>query len=342
MNAVWDAEIGVVEWVQSWGGWLQAPMQGVSVLGSQAMLLVVVTLVFWCLHAGLGARTFVAVSGGALLVGLLKIVLYAPRPSWYHHAVRPIAAPTTFGAPSAHASTSLLLWGSLALRSRRRWIWGAAAAVVLAVGVTRIYLGAHFVTDLLAGWLVAAAVLWAALRYEAAVTARWRSLPLSAQVGLALALSLAPLLAAAGWQALVHAGWSPPEAWTGGVPPRIGATSLTYVAGAAGGFFGGAAGLSVLAARGWYSAAGSAVSRTARYVIGISGVVLILAVAGVAVPEAAGASAAVRDYVLFAVLAAWCALGAPELFLRMGLAERPEPAAPNEQSPTGGPGAGRE
>ncbi|MUL40873.1 phosphatase PAP2 family protein [Streptomonospora sp. PA3] len=342
MDAVWDAEAGVVEWFQSWGGWLQAPMEAVSLLGSQATVPVLVALVFWSLHAGLGARLFVVVTGAGLVNDLFKVLLHTPRPSWYVHSVRPLATPTTFGAPSAHATTSLALWGYAAMLARRRWVWGTVAAIVAAVAVSRIYLGAHFVTDILAGWAVGAVVLWAALRHEDAVLARWRRLGLPAQAGAALALSLAVLLFAAGWQALFHADWSPPEEWTGSVPPGLAGASLEYTAGLAGAFFGGVAGLSALRARGWYSAAGSAVSRAARYVIGLSGTVLILAAVNVAVPEASGAAGVLREYLLTAVLGVWSALGAPELFLRMGLAERPEGAAGTEDAPLGGPGAGRE
>ncbi|GAB3446987.1 hypothetical protein GCM10027570_18750 [Streptomonospora sediminis] len=345
MDAVWGAEAGVVEWVQGWGGWLEPPMHAVSALGSQGVLLALVTLLFWSVHAGLGSRAFVVTSGAALVNDLLKIVLHGARPSWYHHGVRSLTTPGTFGAPSGHAVTSLALWGYLALtipgrlapRVPARGVWAAAAVLVAVVGLSRIYLGAHFITDLLAGWAVAAALLWAALRYEDAVLARWRRLSLPAQLAAALALSAAPVLVAACWQALFYAGWTPPEAWTGSVPPGLNSTSLEHTAGVAGGFFGGVAGLSVLAARGWYTAAGPLVSRAARYVIGISGIVLILAVVHAAVPEAAGAVGALREFLVFALLGAWSAAGAPELYCRMGLAGRP-----GAGTPAGGPAQGGE
>lgn len=348
MDAVWDVEIVVVEWVQSVGGWLAPPMEAISSLGSLAMLPVLVTFVFWCLHAGIGARLFVYVSLAGVVADLLKILLHGPRPSWYHLSVRPLVAPTSFGVPSAHAVTSLMTWGYAAVRFPKRWVRGTCAAIVLAVGLSRIYLGAHFITDLLAGWLVAAGLLWAALRYEDAVLRRWRRLGLPAQASLALAASVLPVLIAVGVQALFHSGWTQPEDWTGSVPPGLNGASLEHTAGVAGGLFGGVAGLSALAVRGWYSAAGPAVSRAARYVIGVSGIFLILAAADVIVPQAAGTAGAVREYVVFALMGAWSALGAPELFVRMGLADRP--VGPGRtggrgqaaDAPLDGPAAGRE
>ncbi|MFC3519838.1 phosphatase PAP2 family protein [Streptomonospora nanhaiensis] len=337
MDAVWDTEIALVAWIQGWGTWLLAPMEAVSLLGSQALLVVFVPLLFWSVSAGLGARTYLVAAAGGVVNGLLKFALHGARPDWYHHGVRSLAPSHTFGAPSGHAQNSLMLWGYLALRLARRWAWYAAAAIVLAVALTRLYLGAHFLTDILLGWLVGAAMLWAVARNEDALRAWWLRLGLAAQVVLALAVSAGPVLLAQGWETLVHAGWSAPEDWTGAVPRGLGDGSVEHVARVAGGLFGGLAGFSVLAARGWYSAAGPLVSRVARYVIGLSGIVLLLVVMRVALPEAGGAAGAAVDFASFAVVALWSALGAPELFVLTGLARRPAPERAAE-----GPAARRE
>lgn len=70
-----------------------------------------------------------------------------------------------YAFPSAHSATSMALYGLLALvaighlRGRARtFACAAAALVVLGVGLTRLYLGAHYPTDVLAGWLVGAVV----------------------------------------------------------------------------------------------------------------------------------------------------------------------------------------
>ncbi len=80
------------------------------------------------------------------------------------------------------------------------------------IGLSRVYLGVHFPTDVLAGWLVGAALVWAFLRWEPAVTAQLHRLRRNQQIALALVVSLVlvalsvPLLALTGNRRL-------PEEW---------------------------------------------------------------------------------------------------------------------------------
>lgn len=71
--------------------------------------------------------------------------------------------------PSGHATQATAAWGMVALLAAaaapRRWIravaWGVAGAVVVLVGISRLYLAAHWLSDVLAGVVLGA--LWLAL-----------------------------------------------------------------------------------------------------------------------------------------------------------------------------------
>jgi membrane-associated phospholipid phosphatase len=89
----------------------------------------------------------------------LKSVFDSPRPTGAD--VRVIEIAQHFGFPSGHAMGSLLLYGSLAIAGRRllqpAWarravVW-MAGAVILLVGFGRIYVGAHWPSDVLGGYL---------------------------------------------------------------------------------------------------------------------------------------------------------------------------------------------
>jgi membrane-associated phospholipid phosphatase len=85
----------------------------------------------------------------------------------------PLATESTFSFPSGHAMVSLAVYGSIALILARRiqshWrralLLTGTAVLVLAIGFSRLYLGVHFLSDVLAGY--AAGTAWLALLYLA-------------------------------------------------------------------------------------------------------------------------------------------------------------------------------
>ena len=103
----------------------------------------------------------VTMSGALVLDAVLKLVVHRPRPVPYF-----IPKPSTYSFPSGHALVSLcfygLLAGMLSLRLSRRWqrvvVWMAAAGLIGLIGFSRVYLGVHWPSDVLAGY--AAAIVW--------------------------------------------------------------------------------------------------------------------------------------------------------------------------------------
>src|SRR5882762_4162894 len=113
-----------------------------------------------------GARDYirlllVTMIGAGILDGVLKLAFHRLRPDPFF-----VAKPNTYSFPSGHALISLcfygLLAGMLSLRlettRQRAAVWAAAVLLIGSIGFSRIYLGAHWPSDVLAGY--AAAILW--------------------------------------------------------------------------------------------------------------------------------------------------------------------------------------
>ena len=149
--------------------WLTATFKVVTWLGSIAVIIpagLAVGLYFvirrrdWRPLALLTA----AVAGAIVLYQIVKAVVGRPRPPaaiWIGHF-------TGAAFPSGHATQSAAFYAMLAivlgmgLSVRMRVVaWNAAALVVLIVGASRVYLGAHWLTDVLAGY--ALGVCWVAV-----------------------------------------------------------------------------------------------------------------------------------------------------------------------------------
>jgi undecaprenyl-diphosphatase len=108
-----------------------------------------------------------AVLGGGAVVSVLKLALRRGRPTAFEH----LTAARGYSLPSGHAFLAVCLYGLLAhhglrwLRARRpedrraaAVLLVAAATAVIMVGASRVYLGVHYPTDVIAGY--ALALLW--------------------------------------------------------------------------------------------------------------------------------------------------------------------------------------
>ncbi|MFE9242080.1 phosphatase PAP2 family protein [Nocardiopsis sp. NPDC006938] len=325
MDTLREAEHAGIRWLQELGAWLAPPLEALTLLGSQGVLIALMVTVFWCVHAGLGARLFVAVVASAVLNNLLKSVLYGPRPYWYDPRITGYAQHGSFGMPSGHSQAAVVAYGYLAAHARRRWVPWAAVAVVAVVAFSRVYLGVHYFSDVVVGLLVGGALLWLVLRYEERALAWWLSLDATRWVPLLLAASLVPCAAATVWQTVVRGSWAVPAGeWIGAVPADPAGHSLLGLYTTCGALLGGALGLTLLYRRGWYSAAGTLTARAARLALGVSVVVLVLAVERVLFRDLGAFPSALVSFAVYGAVAFWATFGAPEMFVRAGLALRPE------------------
>ena len=111
-----------------------------------------------------------AVTGGMLLSVLLKDLFQRPRPEIVPHEM--YAGNTSF--PSGHSMMSAVTYltlGALLARSQERkrlkaYFLVVAVFLTIIVGISRVYEGVHWPTDVLAGWM--AGSVWAALCWAAA------------------------------------------------------------------------------------------------------------------------------------------------------------------------------
>jgi undecaprenyl-diphosphatase len=107
-----------------------------------------------------------AIVGSQIVVAVLKAWFERPRPD----VGSAIALPSSASFPSGHATAAVAGFGAAAVVIAERlpaparvWVWTAVIAGGLAVGLSRIVLNVHYVTDVLAGWCLGLAWLAACL-----------------------------------------------------------------------------------------------------------------------------------------------------------------------------------
>lgn len=148
-------------------GWLEDMMRDVTALGSTGVLTILSLAVvgFLILQGNRHTAVLVvlAIGGGMLVSMLAKAGFDRPRPDLVSQGARVYT--TSF--PSAHSMMSAVVYltlGALLARIQPRmrlriYLIGLAAALTMIVGFSRVYLGVHWPTDVLAGWTLGAA--WA-------------------------------------------------------------------------------------------------------------------------------------------------------------------------------------
>ncbi|MEQ9638437.1 MAG: phosphatase PAP2 family protein [Alphaproteobacteria bacterium] len=155
--------------------WLAKAARDVTALGGYTILtfmtLAVIGYQFLIGHRRGALLVAVSIGGGVLLSNALKSFYGRPRPDLVPHAVDVVS----LSFPSGHAMLSTVTYltlGALLVRLQPRWrtkayLLGCALLLTAAIGASRVFLGVHYPSDVLAGWCVGAA--WAMLWWAVAL-----------------------------------------------------------------------------------------------------------------------------------------------------------------------------
>jgi undecaprenyl-diphosphatase len=159
---------GVLQWLNGFRTpFLDEAALEVTSLGNGMVLIVLVmvaSVFLWQTHHRWSAYLLIiAALGGKFLNTVLKGWFGRPRPSVVDH----IDAVHSLSFPSGHAMSSLIVYGSIAYlvarleptTALRRTTWALAALLILGIGVSRMYLGVHYPSDVLAGFVAGLAWL---------------------------------------------------------------------------------------------------------------------------------------------------------------------------------------
>ena len=167
------------ELLEERGPWWDVPALFLDWIGGHVVGIIVVPLVMviwlaalrrpWAAGYSLGAA---AVSAG--VVQLLKALFDRARPEFM------LVASDEGSFPSGHVANAATIAVVLALifglgEDRRRWVWVAGGAYVVAMALSRTYLGVHWLTDTIGGLLVGVAIaviLWAPIAHRLAAEPR--------------------------------------------------------------------------------------------------------------------------------------------------------------------------
>lgn len=291
MNGILAWGLDVIRAVQSIGNpGLTLVMKGFTYIGTAPFYIFAIPLIYWTVDRKRGVRLLLFFLVSTFANMWLKDLWGQPRPFDLDKALA-MMPEIGHGLPSFHAQTSVLFWGMAALLFPRPWGLALSIAMPLLIGFSRIYLGVHFPTDVLAGWVIGLVFVLidrlVSERFEkllAILGGRWRLISLAV-----VAL-------------LMNALYRPDLSMSGA-------------------FLGAGMGFAWADDKASFSVEGSLLAKIARVILGLATAVGVYFLFKLITPGREAELFNLASFLSYAFVGFWIAFGAPWLFLKLKLAK---------------------
>jgi len=285
----WGVE--VILWCQQFSPALDSLFKAFTFLGDEYFFLVLLSIIYWCTNRKAGLRLIFMFLVTGYAGAVAKTIFDQPRPHQYTDLVTPLIEIEGLGFPSLHTLTAVTMWGFLASRFRRTWLWILAGILMVCIPLSRVYLGVHFPTDLLGGYIIGGVLLLSYLKIESGLE-KWLAEKPVRQWAISFGLSIPLLLIAF---------------YTGGDASIVAAAML----------MGAIVGFTI--ERRWvrFESGGIWWKQVLRFLLGIIGLFVVRAGLKRIFPEGDQVFRAIR----YGCIGLWLGVGGPLAFVKLRLAE---------------------
>lgn len=319
MDALQQLSISLIQALQTLSPSLDSVMNFFSFFGRIEFYLFIIPFIYWAIDKRLGIRALLILIAIDVVSASFKLLFNQPRPYWTGD-VQALAEEATYGIPSSHASDSLAVGGYLAYRAKKTWFGLVMGILLFFIGLSRLYLGVHFLHDVLFGWLLGAIILWIAATRSEQIAGWVSSKTLSSQIAIGFVASGAVIVLGILIRS-IFSGTPDPVSWSN---YSTDARSISHSFTLAGTLFGSITGYSLMRYQANFRPAENWGTRVLSYALGIVGLLLIyfgldIVFAMIAADETI-AGYALR-YIRYALATFWVMFGAPWLFLKLKLAQ---------------------
>ena len=311
-------ELPIIETLQSWGASMQPFWKAITILGDETFYLLFMPLVYWCVNALAGFRIGIMLLLSASTNSFFKMIFKSPRPYWLTDKIKAGAFHDSFGLPSGHAQNSAAVWGWTAKENNKTVATWILSVMILLIGLSRIFLGVHFISDVLLGWTIGAVLVLIFARCSKQIGQNLLKLSLPKKLLLTALSALLMILL----PALVKShssSWQVPAEWIA-LAGEIDSMNLNGALTTAGVWFGMLAGFSILLHRnGILQSHLGSWQKAVRFLIGIVGVFALYAGLGKLFPKNLGLISMILRFIRYSLIGFWVSWWGPMLFQKLGI-----------------------
>ena len=164
-------EVALQEWLQNALGGAATPVISFfSAFGEEVILIAILGTIYWSLDKELGKRIGAAVAMGVVFNPMVKNVFLRRRPYFDNPNIKCLRAVDSdadiyditaqgFSFPSGHSTNGTASYGSIAVYKKEKKYWALALILIFLIGFSRVFVGVHFVTDVLSGWVLGSVII---------------------------------------------------------------------------------------------------------------------------------------------------------------------------------------
>ena len=172
MEELYQLSIALTTLMQEAYPRLLGVMSLITALGTAGFFLVFISSIYWCVDKRLGRQLGYIFLLSTFVNTILKNLIRQPRPFWLEPEIGRYDV-VEFGLPSGHVQNTTAVFLLLAATVRRMWLWVAAFVYILLMGLSRLYLGVHFLQDIAVGFAAGLIILIAFLLWQQFYFARF-------------------------------------------------------------------------------------------------------------------------------------------------------------------------
>ncbi len=323
MDSLLQFGVDASHWFQTTLPQLERFFQLISTLGLEEFYLALFPLIYWSVHKEAGRALAYVFLVGNVFNSTLKHTFRQPRPFWLDPTLEKFTD-GGYGVPSGHTQFTTTIYLFAAVWIRKRWMWLFAGLMIILMGISRIYLGSHFVHDVAAGFVVGLLVLGGYLiwqrRYQTQFEKRILGQRLLVAILVPVAFTAVYLLIR-----LIIGEVDNTAAWASRFV-EVELESVEGVVTAVSSLLGAGIGLVLERSRIRFLVEGPIWQRAVRYVLGMVVAVAIWAGLGAVFPDDPLWLALPLRLLRYALLTLWVTYYAPWVFVKIKIAQaKPDP-----------------
>ena len=178
-------EPALMGWLQNFLGDAGANIATLAtMLGEETVMVAILGFIYWCYDKKFGVYVGTNLMVGLVANPMIKNVFLRYRPYMVHPEVKclkPVHEGDLydpllqgFSFPSGHTSNSSTMYFSLPVFVKKKWLLVMGILIPFLVGVSRVCLGVHYPTDVMAGWLLGAMVVAVMTFLQKKIKVKWK------------------------------------------------------------------------------------------------------------------------------------------------------------------------